>query len=155
MDEFSVTIGGREDLDLLTEHRLMMWKSIHPDRVMEIDTSREFTRGWIKEKLESHALVPFIVKMPGGSVVGSGCILVKEDQQRASSTKLNYPYLLSMYTLPEYRQMGVASLIVKEAIRWSIENGFDRISLHASSEGREVYEKLGFQQTNEMQFKLS
>jgi GNAT superfamily N-acetyltransferase len=60
-----------------------------------------------------------------------------------------------MYTLPEYRKMGVASSIVKEAIKWSRDNGFGRISLHASSQGKSVYEKFGFQQTNEMLLKLS
>jgi GNAT superfamily N-acetyltransferase len=154
MAVFQVSFGSINELDLLTEHRIQMWKDIHPELTERIEGHRELTRNWIKEKLSSRNMIALIVKSEAGKVAGSGCILIKEDQPRASTTKMFYPYLLSMFTIPEYRHKGVASLIVKEAIRWSLENGYDRISLHASDKGRSVYEKFGFQQTNEMRLKL-
>ncbi len=154
MAEFRVSFGSINELDLLTEHRILMWKDIHPDLIERIEGHRELTRNWIKEKLSSRNMIALIVKSEAGVVAGSGCVLIKEDQPRASTTKVFYPYLLSMFTIPEYRHKGVASLIVKEAIKWSLENGYDRISLHASDKGKSVYEKFGFQQTNEMRLKL-
>ena len=154
MDDFCLAYGTLDDLDLLVDHRLLMWKEIHPDMTERVEQSRELTRKWIGSKISEGSLTSLIVKNFEGRAVGSGCILVKEDQPRPGSSQMRYPYLLSMYTLPEYRKMGVASSIVKESIKWSRDNGFDRISLHASNQGKSIYEKFGFQQTNEMRLKL-
>lgn len=37
-------------------------------------------------------------------------------------------------------------------IDWARNNGIARLVLHASSDGRPLYERLGFEQTNEMHF---
>lgn len=154
MENFLVSYGSLKDLELLVEHRLNMWKDIHPDLVDQIESSREFTSRWIERKLQTNELIAFIVKSKDEAVMGSGCILIKEDQPRASTLKLSFPYILSMFTEPEHRGKGVASAIVREAIEWSRNNGYDRISLHASDKGRSLYEKFGFLQTNEMRLKL-
>ena len=154
VEDFLLVYGTLDDLDLLVDHRLLMWKEIHPDMIDTVEQSRVLTRKWIGSKVSEGSLRSMIVKNSEGGVAGSGCILIKEDQPRPGSFQMRYPYLLSMYTLPEYRKMGVASSIVKEAIKWSKDNGFDRISLHASNQGKSIYEKLGFQQTNELRLKL-
>jgi GNAT superfamily N-acetyltransferase len=154
MVDFSLEMGTLDDLELLEDHRLLMWKEIHPEMENRIEDSRVLTREWIRSKILDGTLVALIVKNSKGEVVGSGCILIREDQPRPGSLLVRHPYLLSMYTLPEYRKMGIASLIITEAIKWSKEYGYDRISLHASKQGKSVYEKFGFQQTNEMRLKL-
>ena len=64
------------------------------------------------------------------------------------------PYLLSMYTEPDFRRRGVASMVVKEAIEWCRRNKHERLMLHASEMGRGVYSKLGFKRTWEMRLDL-
>jgi len=64
------------------------------------------------------------------------------------------PYVLSMYTEPEFRGRGVASRIVREMMRRSRARGFGRIVLHASRFGRSVYERLGFESGSEMRREL-
>ena len=129
---FNLTVGTIKDLDLLVSHRLLMWKNIHPELAAEIEESRVVTKNWIQSKILEGSLVPFIVRTTNGEIAGSGCILVKEDQPRPGSYRIKFPYLMSMYTVPEFRRKGVTSLIVTEALRWSKQNNFDRMSLHAS-----------------------
>ena len=154
MVEFNLTTGTIRDLDLLVTHRLLMWRDIHPELAKEIEGSREANKNWIQSKILEGSMVPFIVRTTNGEIAGSGCILVKEDQPRPGSDQIKFPYLMSMYTVPEFRRKGVASLIVTEAIKWSQENNFDRISLHSSKDGIGLYKKFGFTQTNEMRLKL-
>ncbi|MCL4447289.1 MAG: GNAT family N-acetyltransferase [Thermoplasmatales archaeon] len=154
MEEFSLSFGDIDDIEMLVDHRILMWKDIHPDMDERIEETRLTTREWIESKFSEGVLTALIVKNREGEVVGSGCILVREDQPRPGSVSMKHPYLLSMYTLPKFRKKGVASLIVKAAIDWSKDNKFDRITLHASDQGKTLYEKLGFQQTNEMRLKL-
>ena len=61
------------------------------------------------------------------------------------------PYLFSMYTEPEFRRRGVASLIVRESVEWCKKNGFPSMRLHASKKGRALYRKYGFARAWEME----
>jgi GNAT superfamily N-acetyltransferase len=154
MERFIIQQGSIADLDLLTRHRLMMWKDIYPEKTEVIEATENITRNWIRSKLLNNELTCFIVRDSNGSIAGSGCILIKEDQPRPTSSRLDYPYLLSMYTEKNYRRRGVGSLIVNEAIEWSKKHGFDRIVLHASKDGKPLYVKFGFRETNEMRLEL-
>ena len=64
------------------------------------------------------------------------------------------PYLLSMYTEPRSRGLGVASGVVKKALEWCRKNRFAQLRLHASEMGRKVYLKHGFERTWEMRRRI-
>jgi GNAT superfamily N-acetyltransferase len=58
--------------------------------------------------------------------------------------------IVNVFTEPQWRQRGIASLLIKEIIIWSKNEQIDRLVLHASDEGRSIYEGLGFVASNEM-----
>ena len=60
--------------------------------------------------------------------------------------------IVNVFTEPEWRRRGIAGLLIQEIIVWSRNEQLDRLILHASDEGRSIYEKLGFVATNEMRF---
>ena len=59
---------------------------------------------------------------------------------------------MNVFTEPQWRQRGIASLLIKEIIIWSKSEQIDRLVLHASDKGRSIYERLGFIASNEMRF---
>ena len=58
--------------------------------------------------------------------------------------------IVNVFTEPQWRQRGIAGLLIKEIVIWSKNEQIDRLTLHASDEGRSIYEKLGFVASNEM-----
>ncbi len=60
--------------------------------------------------------------------------------------------IVNVFTEPQWRRRGIASLLIQEIIIWSRNEQLDRLILHASDEGRSIYEKLGFVASNEMRF---
>ena len=60
--------------------------------------------------------------------------------------------VVNVFTEPRWRRRGIAGLLIKEIITWSKDERLDRLLLHASDEGRSVYERLGFIAGNEMRF---
>ena len=60
--------------------------------------------------------------------------------------------ILNVFTEPEWRRHGIAARLIKTIIEWSREQRLDGLVLHASDEGRALYERLGFVSTNEMRF---
>jgi predicted GNAT family acetyltransferase len=60
--------------------------------------------------------------------------------------------IVNVFTEPQWRRRGIAGLLIKEILTWSKREQIDRLVLHASDEGRSIYEKLGFVASNEMRF---
>jgi GNAT superfamily N-acetyltransferase len=62
--------------------------------------------------------------------------------------------ILNVYTAAEFRRRGLAGELVKAALQWCRSNGVDVVMLHASPNGRRLYESMGFAATNEMRIQL-
>ena len=59
-----------------------------------------------------------------------------------------------MYTDPAHRRRGLARRLMETMIAWARAEGHATLYLHASDEGRGLYESLGFAPTNEMRLVL-
>ena len=60
--------------------------------------------------------------------------------------------IVNVFTEPQWRRRGIAGLLLKEIITWCKNEQIDRLVLHASDEGRSIYERLGFTESNERRF---
>jgi ribosomal protein S18 acetylase RimI-like enzyme len=58
--------------------------------------------------------------------------------------------VLNVYVEPAWRRRGVAEALMRALLRALAERGIRRIVLHASDDGRRLYERMGFVPTNEM-----
>ncbi len=86
----------------------------------------------------------------GGQVMASGALKFTDWLPRPDGLRRGLVYVHSVYTEPAYRQRGLARRILNAMLDYCRENGWPRISLHASEMGRGLYEQLGFKPTNEM-----
>ena len=62
--------------------------------------------------------------------------------------------ILNVYTEPHSRRLGLARTLMETALGWCRDNGIRAVILHASNEGRALYEALGFKSTNEMRLEI-
>jgi GNAT superfamily N-acetyltransferase len=58
--------------------------------------------------------------------------------------------VLNVYVEREWRRRGVAAVLMRALLDALAARGIGRVVLHASDEGRRLYERLGFVPTNEM-----
>lgn len=56
----------------------------------------------------------------------------------------NMAYIMNMYTLPNYRNKGIAKVLFEKIIMEAKQKGYKKISLHATEMGRPIYSKFGF-----------
>lgn len=61
-------------------------------------------------------------------------------------------YVLNVFVEPEYRRRGLAQALVRLCLEETRRRGIRVVALHATKEGQHVYEKLGFQCSNEMMY---
>ena len=60
--------------------------------------------------------------------------------------------VLNVYTEPAFRRHGLARALMLDLLDWARSSGLDSLVLHATPDGRPLYEALGFAPTNEMRF---
>lgn len=150
----SVRKATLRDTDVLVRQRRAMWVDLGVKNGTVHNEGDRNYRQWARTRLKSHQLVGWVVEDQLGRVAGGGCLWLQPVQPRPHRMAMVQPYLLSMYTEPHFRRLGVASMVVNEAIAWSRRNGFERLMLHASEMGRSVYRRLGFKRTWEMRLDL-
>jgi GNAT superfamily N-acetyltransferase len=63
--------------------------------------------------------------------------------------------VLNVYVEPAWRRCGVGEALMRSVLTELAERKVQRIVLHASDEGRRLYERLGFVPTNEMRLEPS
>jgi len=89
------------------------------------------------------------------SVIGGGGVWLRPVLPRPGALAgALEAYVLNIYVEPDHRRRGVARAIVSAILDWSREQRLARVVLHASREGRPLYESLGFESSNEMRIAL-
>lgn len=90
-----------------------------------------------------------------GAVIGGAGVHIKPQLPRMAGNKVAsdaVPLVVNVYVEPAWRRRGIASALMRKLMQWAVEKGVDRVLLHASAEGRPLYDLLGFTQTNEMRW---
>ena len=120
-------------------------------------------RSWIARELEKGTFRSWVVehhddgRHTGAAeiVAGAGlqlrALMPRPGHARGGTEGL----ILSVWTDEAHRRRGLATALVETMLEWCREHGVRRVVLHASADGRRVYERLGFAQTNEMRLELA
>lgn len=87
------------------------------------------------------------------AVAGAG-LLIHPWLPRYDDTRARRAYILNVYTLPDYRKRGLARQLVETILGYCKADGFKAVTLHASDQGRSIYEAMGFKMMNEMRLEL-
>lgn len=63
-------------------------------------------------------------------------------------------YILNVFVEPTHRRQGVATALISTAVAYCRDFGLLSVVLHASEAGAPVYERLGFESSDEMRLWL-
>jgi|SRR5438093_13513086 len=137
--EIHIRMAGVEDLKHILDHRRAMFEEMGFRDTAVLDRVEDLSGDYFSKALQ---------------IVGGGGIVVADWPGYPSENRAERACILNMYTEPRARRCGVAKRLLEAMIAWCRIRGFSTVSLHASSEGRPLYETVGFQQTNEMMLKL-
>ena len=161
-ENFHVRLATSADADIIGTHRARMFYDMGdiPDRLF--DEFRAMSCARLREQLTSGEYVGWLAS-PGaslGEIVGGAGVQLRRvmphplthSTGEVEIAEGRHAIILNVFTEPEWRRRGVAALLMQHIIDWSRKERLDRLVLHASDEGRTLYEKLGFVLTNEMKF---
>lgn len=160
---FQIRPATRADLDVISDHRAQMFSDMGELPADLFETFRAQSKDTLHRLFAANQYVGWLANPqvePGKIVAGAGVTLreVAPHPQPNANGKFEIvsgrqAIIQNVYTEPDWRRRGLGTLLMKEIIAWSQKTGIDSLVLHASDEGRSLYEKLGFVATTEMRFR--
>jgi len=115
----------------------------------------EISERVIGEALHGGRYRGWLIADPSGRVVAGGGIILLEHHAGPSDPTPLRPVIVNVYTEAAYRGRGLARALMNQAVAWCREQGLHRVFLHASPQGRPLYESMGFRSTPEMRLDLT
>jgi GNAT superfamily N-acetyltransferase len=150
---FEIVPATLEHLDTIVEHRRAMFFDMgHRDEAV-LDRMSAAFRPWVSRKLADGEYRAWFA-MVDGVVAGGAGLWLMDWLPHLIATGAPRGNIVNVYTRPEYRRRGIARELIQVALAWCREYGVTYVILHASPEGRPIYESMGFQATNEMRILL-
>lgn len=155
MTDLTLQRATTDDAALIAHHRRAMFTDMGNTDTARLAAMEAEFAAWVREKLARQEYLGwFLVNAAGEVVAGAGLWLMDWPPHvvGASARRGN---ILNVYTHPDYRRRGLARQLMQAILEWCRANHLDTVILHASDEGRALYESLGFKATNEMRVRLS
>jgi GNAT superfamily N-acetyltransferase len=143
------------DIPTLAYQRCAMFVAtgaIDRDATAELDAAE---RRYLAQAMPAGTFVAWLVEHQGQIVAGGG-LQLRTLQPRPGFVRGEPEGLVvSMWTEPSHRRRGLGSLVLDAILQWCRARRIRRLTLHASDEGRPLYERFGFRPTNEMRLELA
>lgn len=142
------------ELAIVLHHRRSMFRDMGEGTVEELDRMVEVAGPFLARALADGSYHHWLALDVSGRVAGGGGVLLGPWPANPKDACTERAVILNVYTEPEFRKQGIARQVMLAILAWVKQQGFRAVNLHASTEGRPLYEKLGFAATNEMRLRF-
>jgi GNAT superfamily N-acetyltransferase len=152
--EITIRKAGPGDSAIILHHRRSMFRDMGEGTDKELDRMVVAAGPWLARALADGSYRHWLALDASGRVAGGGGVLLCPWPASPKDPCTERAVILNVYTEPEFRKQGIARQIMLTILGWIKQQGFRAVNLHASKEGRRLYEELGFEATNEMRLKF-
>lgn len=143
------------DIPVLTALRLQFLKEVYP----HADTTKDpqltaRLHEYLTVHLPNGTFVNWFAEDNGVPVASAGIVFYQQPPLYHNLSG-SVAYILNVYTLPSHRKQGIARQLFERILEEARQRDTGKISLHASVDGRHLYEQFGFEAgDNEMTLQL-
>ena len=154
---FTVREATVSDIAVLAHHRAAMFRDMGTLALDQENALERATVVYLRNALPSEEYLAWIAEdtTAAASPIGGAGVqlrpLLPRPRHGGGDLELGpEAIVLNVYVEPAWRRRGVAEALMRTLLEALAARGIRRIVLHASDEGRRLYERLGFVATNEM-----
>ncbi len=144
------------EIDLIINNRISFLHELQGKPTPEKESAlRKTLAEYFTKALHDNSFLG-VVAEADNQVIGSGGMVIQEIPGHFKIPTGKLGYILNIYTLPGYRNQGIASDIVDLLVDEARRIKLDKVYLHASAAGIEIYRKKGFVEPDmpELELKL-
>lgn len=160
-DAFIVRPANVADIDVLARHRAGMFRDMGTLPEDSFDAMCDAARRFYAHAVVEGDYLAWLASPASDSaivVAGAGLQLraaqpgVRESSRGFVMSSGLQGIVMNVYTEPAWRRRGLARLLMRYVMDGARAHAVGSLVLHASNEGRPLYETLGFTPTNEMRY---
>ncbi len=152
--EITIREATPSESAIVLHQRRSMFRDMGEGTIEELDRMEEVAGPWLVRTLADGSYHHWLALDNSGHVVGGGGVLLCPWPANPRDPCTQRAVILNMFTEPQFRKQGIARQVMLAILAWIKQQGLHGVNLHASEEGRSLYEKLGFEPTNEMRLRF-
>jgi GNAT superfamily N-acetyltransferase len=141
------------DIPEILKQRQRMHQDMGATDARALTAMAELSEGYLGRAFDDNSFHAWLA-LAGEHAAGGGAIIVSPWLAHPYDLECRRATILNVYVYPEFRRRRIATEMMKTMISWCKDEGFAAVYLHASEDGKPVYEFLGFVTGNEMKLNL-
>jgi len=153
LPNLEIRVAAINDIPEILRQRRAMYEDMECRDVGALAAMVSISADYVTKALSDGSFRAWLAS-DGDRVVAGGAVIISPWPAHPYDLECRRATILNVYTYPEYRRRGIARRLVQTIIDWCRREGLARVNLHASEDGRHLYESMGFEPSNEMRLKL-
>ncbi len=153
MSKVSIRKATATDIPEILRQRVHMYEDMHYTDASLLAEMARLAATYLEESIHNGTFHAWLACDQDRPIAG-GAVIISPWPAHPYDLECRRATILNVYTDPEYRRRGIARQLMQTMISWCKTEGLARVTLHASDDGRHLYESLGFESSNEMRLKL-
>ncbi len=149
----TIRVASIADIPEILRQRRRMYEDMNYTDAEALNAVATLTADYLQRAMADRTFRAWLACELNRPIAG-GAVLVTPWPAHPNDLECRRATILNVYTDPAYRRRGIARQLMETMITWCKGEGFARVTLHASDDGRRLYESLGFEPSNEMRLKL-
>lgn len=154
MNPYQIRQATPQDLEVVLHHRRRMFEDMGYTDAQALDAMIASSTPLLRHGLTDGTYRGWLVEAPGKRVAAGGGVIILQFQPHPRDPQARRAWVVNMFTEPEDRRRGLARRLMQTILDWCRAEGMRFLYLHASGEGRPLYEGMGFIPNNEMRLAL-
>ncbi len=158
-DPFVIRLATAADAAIIARHRSEIFVEMGELSREAYDELYARSMRYFEDALPSGEYVGWLVapsEAPAQIVAGAGVqirrLIARPDGRGGVLPDGPQGLIVNVYTEHAWRRRGLAERLMRQIIAWAPDARVRSLVLHASADGRPLYERLGFDATNEMRY---
>jgi GNAT superfamily N-acetyltransferase len=151
--QFAIREASLTDIPEIVRQRRRMYEDMNYNDLTRLEEMASLATEYLRKAMRDGSFRSWLAS-DGERIIAGGAVNISPWPSHPYDLECRRATILNVYTDPEYRRQGVAQKLMQTMIEWCRLEGFARITLHASDDGRHLYESLGFEASNEMRITL-
>ena len=152
--DYVIRAAVASDAGTIVAHRRAMFSEMGYRDEETLDKMCAAFRPWLAAKMQTGEYLAWFAQGADGSIAAGLGLWLMDWPPHMIDPVPRRGNILNVYTEPHSRRLGLAGRLMETALAWCRDNGVRAVILHASADGRPLYESLGFKSTNEMRFEI-
>ena len=149
---FETRLATTADASLIAAHRRAMFEAMGSAGPETLDEMTRNFEPWLVPRLADGRYTGWITTHGGQPIASAGLLVLDWPPHPRDPAGTERGYILNVFVDPRYRRRGLARSLIQLCLDEARRRQLRVTTLHASHEGRAVYEQLGFTASNEMMF---